>query len=131
MMAAPAVAAMTASAAPGALAAPAPYSMAAPQGAAFAATPAAAQLPSKPQMVTLIPNNGQTPDQQSRDRYDCYRFALSQSGYDPLHPNASASPDQQSAYERARRIAIAAIATKPVTITAATSAASTMSTPHQ
>jgi hypothetical protein len=102
MMAAPAVAAMTASAAPGALVAPAPSSMAAPQGAAFAATPAAAQLPSKPQMVTLVPNNGQTPEQQARDRYDCYRFGLSQSGYDPLHPQAGVTAEQQSAYDRVR-----------------------------
>jgi len=79
-----------------------PSAMAAPQGAAFAATPAAAQLPSKPQMVTLIPNNGQTPEQQARDRYDCYRFGLSQSGYDPLHPMAGVSPDQESAYDRVR-----------------------------
>jgi hypothetical protein len=102
MMAAPAVAAMTASAAPGALAAPAPSAMAAPQGAAFAATPAAAQLPPRTQMVTLIPNNGQTPEQQARDRYDCYRLGLSQSGYDPLHPKAGVSPDQESAYDRVR-----------------------------
>jgi hypothetical protein len=36
--------------------------------------------------VLVYPRNGQTADQQARDRYDCYRFAVAQSGFDPMHP---------------------------------------------
>jgi hypothetical protein len=69
---------------------------------AMAAPAATAQVPSKPpQMVSLSPNNGQTPEQQARDRYDCYRLALAQTGFDPLHPNPQASA-QASAYDQVR-----------------------------
>ena len=98
-------------AAPAATAAPlaVPASAAAMTAAvpAMAAAPpamaAAGQFPTKPpQMVQLFPNNGQTPEQQARDRYDCYRFALAQTGYDPLHPQAQASGQQADAYDRVR-----------------------------
>jgi hypothetical protein len=56
--------------------------------------------------VFLYPKNGQTSDQQARDRYDCYRFAVSQSGFDPMRSNGSTSPapagELQSDYERAQ-----------------------------
>jgi len=83
-------------------AAMAPASMAAAPGS-FAA-PAAMQMPSKSQTVSLFPNNGQTSEQQARDRYDCYRFALAQTGFDPLHPKGGAptgSP-QEAAYDQVR-----------------------------
>jgi len=54
----------------------------------------------------LYPKNGQTADQQARDRYDCYRFAVSQSGFDPMRSTGGASPapagEMQSDYERAQ-----------------------------
>ena len=57
-------------------------------------------------MVALTPNNGQPPEQQARDRYDCYRYALSQTGYDPLHPKGgmptAQSSEQEDAYDRLR-----------------------------
>ena len=67
------------------------------------ATPAAmTQAPTRPpQMVQLSANNGQTPEQQARDRYDCYRLALSQTGYDPLHPRGGMPTAQSSAQEDA------------------------------
>jgi hypothetical protein len=56
--------------------------------------------------VFLYPKNGQTPDQQARDRYECYRFAVAQSGFDPTRSTgaASAAPsnEPQSDYERAQ-----------------------------
>jgi hypothetical protein len=56
--------------------------------------------------VFLYPKNGQTPDQQARDRYECYRFAVAQSGFDPMRSNAGTSPapagEMQSDYERAQ-----------------------------
>jgi hypothetical protein len=53
---------------------------------------------------TVHPRNAQTPDELARDKYECYRFAVAQSGFDPVHPPAGASPpaDKQSAYERAQ-----------------------------
>ena len=30
------------------------------------------------------PRNGQSADQQAHDRYDCYRFAAAQTGFDPM-----------------------------------------------
>ena len=55
--------------------------------------------------VFLYPKNGQSSDQQAHDRYDCYRFAVAQSGFDPMRaggtPSAPAS-EMQSDYERAQ-----------------------------
>jgi len=90
----PASAAVLTSAAP--TMAAAPPAMAAP--GAYPTRPA--------QQLALFPNNGQTPDQQARDRYGCYRFALAQAGYDPLHAKSGAptaqSSDQEDAYDRVR-----------------------------
>jgi len=108
MMAAPvAASASMMAAAPGALAAPASASMGAAAPGAFAGAATAGQFPSHPvQMVSLTPNNGQTPEQQARDRYECYRWAFSQSGFDPLHPKtglpAAQASEQESAYDRVR-----------------------------
>jgi hypothetical protein len=37
------------------------------------------------------PKNGQSPEQQQQDRYECHRWAVSQSGFDPTQ-NASSPP---------------------------------------
>lgn len=42
--------------------------------------------------VYFYPKGGQTPEQQDRDRYECYRWAVSQSGFDP---STSPLPPQQ------------------------------------
>ena len=55
--------------------------------------------------VFLYPKNGQSSDQQAHDRYDCYRFAVAQSGFDPMRTGgASPAPagEMQSDYERAQ-----------------------------
>jgi hypothetical protein len=56
--------------------------------------------------VFLYPKNGQSADQQARDRYDCYRFAVAQSGFDPMRSAGSApaapASEQQSDYDRAQ-----------------------------
>ena len=55
--------------------------------------------------VFLYPKNGQSADQQARDRYDCYRFAVAQSGFDPMRTGANAPApggEQQSDFERAQ-----------------------------
>ena len=51
---------------------------------------------------TITPNNGQTPQQVWNDRYECYRWAVTQSGFDPNRVGAAtgavsaASHDQYS-----------------------------------
>ena len=51
--------------------------------------------------VYMYPENGQSPDQQANDRYQCHKWAQDQTGFDPTQPNggsASASPED---YRRA------------------------------
>jgi hypothetical protein len=55
--------------------------------------------------VFLYPKNGQSAEQQARDRYDCYRFAVAQSGFDPMRTTAAAptpTSEQQSDFDRAQ-----------------------------
>ena len=103
-MAAPAAASMAA--APTGFAAPASATMGAAPGALVAPAGAGQFSAQKPQMVSLTPNNGQTPEQQARDRYDCYRFGLAQTGFDPLHPKGGVptaqASEQEAAYDRVR-----------------------------
>jgi hypothetical protein len=79
---------------------PAAGSAAAAVGSAAAGAPGTPKVPK----VFLYPRNGQSTDQQARDRYDCYRFAVSQSGFDPLHAGANPPPgsEPQSDFERAQ-----------------------------
>jgi hypothetical protein len=69
-----------------------------PLGAPAASTQSAPKGPK----VFLYPKNGQTSDQQARDRYDCYRFAIAQSGFDPMRSTPTTSGEAQSDYERAQ-----------------------------
>ncbi len=36
--------------------------------------------------VLFYPAQGQTPEQQNRDRYECYSWAVAQTGFDPSQP---------------------------------------------
>jgi Glycine zipper len=40
----------------------------------------------------IYPNKGQSPEQQSRDRYDCHTWAVQQTGFDPTKAQTSAPP---------------------------------------
>jgi hypothetical protein len=40
----------------------------------------------------IYPNKGQSPEQESRDRYDCHTWAVQQTGVDPTRAQASAPP---------------------------------------
>jgi hypothetical protein len=69
------------------------------------ALPAGPTLPGqKGPKVFLYPKNGQSSDQQAHDRYDCYRFAVAQSGFDPMRAGSAPAPagEMQSDYERAQ-----------------------------
>jgi hypothetical protein len=48
------------------------------------------------QDVYIYPAKNQTPDQQEKDKYDCYQFGKSQTGFDPMAaPVATAPPPEQ------------------------------------
>jgi hypothetical protein len=80
-------------------------------------TPASLPIPTAPASAAALgppggtaaslgvyPRNGQTPEEQARDRYECYRFAVTQTGFDPLRTGAgmAAGSERQSAYDRAQ-----------------------------
>lgn len=52
--------------------------------------------------VFVYPRTGQSSDQQARDRYECYRFAVAQTGFDPMRSNSAVRSEQQSDYDRAQ-----------------------------
>lgn len=45
-------------------------------------------VPANPIAIAIHPRNGQSADQQAMDRYQCYRFAVTQTGFDPLASNS-------------------------------------------
>jgi hypothetical protein len=55
--------------------------------------------------VFVYPRNGQTEDQQAQDKYECHRWAQSQTGFDPTQSGGGVPPDQLNAkrteYQRA------------------------------
>ena len=55
--------------------------------------------------VFIYPRNGQTEDQQAQDKYECHRWAQSQTGFDPTQSSGGVPPDQLDAkrteYQRA------------------------------
>lgn len=47
-------------------------------------------LPAPPStQVLFYPAAGQSPEQQDRDRYECYRWAVQQTGFDPAQPQVA------------------------------------------
>lgn len=46
--------------------------------------------------IFIYPAGGQTPEQQSKDDYECFMFAKGQTGYDPMNPTQPVvqAPDQ-------------------------------------
>jgi predicted lipid-binding transport protein (Tim44 family) len=40
----------------------------------------------------IYPSKGQSPEQQSRDRYECHRWAVQQTGVDPTSAQAAQAP---------------------------------------
>jgi hypothetical protein len=70
--------------------------------AAPVATAAAAPPPTTaPVAAAGTPAAAKPPEQQARDQYECYRFAVTQSGFDPMRVGSSQTATQQSDYERA------------------------------
>ena len=44
--------------------------------------------------VFIYPQNGQSDEQQSNDKYECHKWANSQTGYDPTQAAGGVPPDQ-------------------------------------
>jgi hypothetical protein len=78
------------------------YEVVAPPQDESAAT---TQAPGPSGELFIYPKNGQSPDQQARDRYECHSWASSQTGFDPTAANGGVPPDQTAAkradYDRA------------------------------
>jgi hypothetical protein len=70
-----------------------------PRGQATADTTVKADL-------FIYPKNGQSEEQQSKDRYECHTWAASQTGFDPTQPMGGVDESQASAkradYQRAQ-----------------------------
>jgi len=51
------------------------------------------------------PRNGQSPDQQARDKYECHSWAVNQTGFDPMTVGGGVPPpqtaDKRADYDRA------------------------------
>ncbi len=63
---------------------------------------AAPTTPGNPTQIAIHPRNGQSADQEAVDRYECYRFGVAQSGYDPLATHGSASARNDPGFSRAQ-----------------------------
>ena len=64
--------------------------------------PAAPQPVSNGYDVVAYPVNGQSPEQVNQDGYECYRWAVSQSGFDPAKATYAPSPAVVQAYRQAQ-----------------------------
>jgi hypothetical protein len=80
-----------------------------PQGPAYPGAPPPAPGDAHPEGedIYVYPQQGQSPDQQANDRYDCHKWASSQTGFDPTQAGGGVAPDQTVArgeeYRRAVR----------------------------
>lgn len=79
----------------------------APSGDPSTTAPAGAASAAAPQGELFIyPKNGQSEEQQSKDRYECHSWAASQSGFDPTQPLGGVEESQAAAkradYQRAQ-----------------------------
>lgn len=79
-------------------------------GYAVVDPPPGADQPSAPPAeaaadLIIYPKNGQNADQQAADRFECHRWAKSQTGFDPTQPDGDVAPadaaNSRSSYNRA------------------------------
>jgi hypothetical protein len=67
--------------------------------------PNATSPPPQSDQLYVYPENGQTAEQQASDKYDCHKWATSQTGFDPTQNGGGVPPDQtgdkNAAYQRA------------------------------
>jgi Family of unknown function (DUF6515) len=81
------------------------YEVVAPPDESAATTEPPAPPPSQNGDVFIYPKNGQSDEQQSRDKYECHKWAQNESGFDPTQVGGGVSSDQagskRAAYQRA------------------------------
>jgi hypothetical protein len=53
--------------------------------------------PATDEEVFIYPRHGQNSEQQSKDRYECHRWAVSQTGFDPSEPGGGVEPAANNA----------------------------------
>ncbi len=62
-------------------------------------------LPTTSEQLFIYPKNSQSEQQQATDRYECHRWAVGQTGFDPTQPLADSSgtiiAEKHAAYQRA------------------------------
>jgi hypothetical protein len=63
----------------------------------------AATQPPPSDDLFIYPQNGQSAEQQSSDKYECHKWAVGQSGFDPTQPSGGAPPEARDNYQRAMR----------------------------
>ena len=51
------------------------------------------QAPASDQLF-VYPKSGQPAEQQAQDRYECHRWAVDNSGFDPTHADGGVAPEQ-------------------------------------
>jgi hypothetical protein len=61
-----------------------------------------------PSELMVYPKNGQSEYQQAKDRYECYRWAVSQLGYDPTTAGEETAPRDLTDYNRAQTACLTA-----------------------
>ena len=63
--------------------------------------------PGVPDELFIYPKQGQTEAQQAKDRYECHRWGVDQTGYDPTQPGGNVPPEQHAEkfadYQRAMK----------------------------
>lgn len=62
---------------------------------------ASAPVAPAPDDVYMYPANGQSPQQQSTDRFECHKWAQDQTGFDPTQPNGGSGSSSPDDYHRA------------------------------
>ncbi len=60
-----------------------------------------------PEQLFAYPQKGQSEEQEADDRYECHRWAVEQTGFDPTQPGGNVPPEQNGAkradYKRAMK----------------------------
>ena len=55
-----------------------------------------------PADLTVYPKNGQSEAQLGKDRFECHRWAVAQTGFDPTQFGGGAAPGNRGEYNRAQ-----------------------------
>jgi hypothetical protein len=81
------------------------YEVVAPPDEQAASTDAPPPPPSANDDVFIYPKNGQSDEDQARDKYECHKWAQGESGFDPTQANGGVAPNEangkRAAYQRA------------------------------